>query len=152
LAGIQDTFARAIFANQASAPPALESAESAATASRFGIYRNNVLVGLMKALTTKFPVVRKLLWEDSFQRIAREYVTTEPPKSPVLLEYGEGFPDFIRKSGLAAASEYVADVAALEAARVRAYHAADCEPIGREALGTLPPDQLARMRLLLHPS
>jgi hypothetical protein len=152
LAGIQDMFASAIFESAMPLPAAIWSASSAAATSRFVIYRNNVLVGLLNALSMKFPVVRKLLWEDSFQRIAREYVTTEPPKSPVLLEYGESFPHFIRKSGPSAASEYVADVAALEAARVRAYHAADAKPMGRNALAALPPDQLAHMRLLLHPS
>ena len=152
LVEFQGEFADAIIAVEAPIPGAIQSYAGAAAASRFGIYRNNVLAGLLNALSAKFPIVRKLLWEDSFQRIAREYIAINPPKSPVLLEYGENFPHFIRKSGLSAASAYVADVAALEAARVRAYHAADANPISHDALAVLPADRLAHMRLLLHPS
>ena len=57
------------------------------------------------------------------------YVTSEPPRSPVLLEYGDSFPQFLRNIGQGAAADYLADVAELEAARTRAYHAADATPL-----------------------
>ena len=97
-------------------------------------------------------MVRKLLWDDAFNRIAHLYVTAEPPRSPVLLEYGESFPQFLRSIGEGTAADYLADVAELEAARTRAYHAADATPISRDAFSALAPEQLPDLRLTLHPS
>jgi hypothetical protein len=79
-------------------------------------------------------------------------VAVEPPRSPVLLEYGETFPRFLRQVGEGAAVDYLADIAELEAARTRAYHAADAKPLGKGAFAKLSSDHLASLRLKLHPS
>ena len=151
-AEIQGTFAAAILSDAAPIPAAIREASSEIAASRFGVYRNNVIAGLMNAVAARYPVVRKLLWEDSFRTVARQYVTTEPPKSPVLIEYGESFPKFLRNIGQGTAVDYLADIAELEAARARAYHAADARPVGRDAFAALAPDRLADLRVKLHPS
>jgi hypothetical protein len=152
MAQLQRAFADAIFFDDAPIPEAVRSASGPAHASRFGVYRNNVIAGLIKAIAARYPVARRLLWDDAFNRAAHLYVMTEPPRSPVLLEYGEGFPQFLRNIGQAASADYLADVAELEAARTRAYHAADATPLSREAFAALSPDGLADMRLRLHPS
>src|SRR5207248_3064950 len=123
-----------------------------AAESRFGVYRNNVIASLTRAVAARYPVVRRLLWDESFDAIARLYVTAEPPRSPVLLEYGDGFPRFIRGLGEGASLRYVADIAALESARRHAYHAADAAPMGREVFAGLAPEPFVRLRLALHPS
>src|SRR5947207_852911 len=46
----------------------------------------------------------------------------------------------------------LADVARIEAARTRAYHAADAVPIEPARLQSIAPEALARMRVRLHPS
>jgi hypothetical protein len=70
----------------------------------------------------------------------------------VLLAYGESFPQFLRDIGQGSAANYLADIAQLEAARTRAYHAADATPLGRDAFAGLQPDELPDLRLTLHPS
>ncbi len=152
LADIQRLFSHAIFSDVSPISAFLKSRSLSTTASRFGVYRNNVIGGLMNAVTAKYPVVRKLLGDDSFHGVVRLYVTAEPPKSPILLEYGKSFPQFIRSVGHGAAAEYLATIAELEAARVRAYHAADAKPIGKSAFASLSPDQLAELTINLHPS
>jgi hypothetical protein len=152
LALFQRSFAEAVFFDDAPIPATIRAASGPACGSRFGVYRNNVIAGLTRSLASRYPVVRRLLWDDVFDRVARLYVTMEPPRSPVLLEYGEGFPRFLRKLAPGAATDYVADVAELESARVRAYHAADAVPVGRDAFSGWPADRLPRLRLMLHPS
>lgn len=110
------------------------------------------MASLINALAARYPVVRKLLWDDTFVRVARQYVTAEPPRSPVLFAYGESFPRYLRAIGQGPAADYVADIAELEAARTRAYHAADAVPVGADAFANLPADRLADTRLILHPS
>jgi hypothetical protein len=147
---LQARFAEAIFADSASIA-GIGGAPSAAE-SRFNVYRNNVALGLINAVAARYPVVRKLLWDDAFQRVAAQYVRSEPPRSPVLLEYGESFPQFLRTIGEGVAVDYLADIAELESARTRAYHAADAMPLDRGAFAALSPDRLANLRLKFHPS
>jgi hypothetical protein len=149
--GLQARFAEAIFADGASIAGIVGGALPAAE-SRLNVYRNNVALGLINAVAARYPVVRKLLWDDAFERVAAQYVRSEPPRSPVLLEYGESFPQFLRTIGEGAAVDYLADIAELESARTRAYHAADAMPLDRGAFAALSPDRLANLRLKFHPS
>ena len=47
---------------------------------------------------------------------------------------------------------YLADVARLEAARTRAYHAADATPLPPADFGNIAPEAIGSLRLALHPS
>src|ERR1051326_1630472 len=124
-AQLQRAFAEAVLFDDAPIPATIRSATGASHASRFGVYRNNVFAGLINALAARYPVTRKLLWDDAFNHVARLYASAEPPRSPMMFESGDSFPQFLRRIGHGAASDALADVAELEAARTRAYHAAD---------------------------
>ena len=111
---LQRAFAEAILSGDAPVPATVREASGPAHASRFSVYRNNVIAGLINAVSARYPVVRKLLWDDAFNRVAHQYVVSEPPRSPVLLQYGESFPKFLRGIGQGAAANYLADVAEIE--------------------------------------
>jgi hypothetical protein len=152
LTRLQAAFADAIFFDHAPIPATIRDASGLAHASRFSVYRNNVFAGLINAVGARYPIVRKLLWEDGFNRVAQLYVAAESPRSPVLLEYGESFPQFLRTIGQSVSADYLADVAELESARTRAYHSADANPVSRDAFSKLAPDEISDLRLALHPS
>jgi hypothetical protein len=149
---LQRSFAEAIFSLDAPIPITVQAASDVARLSRFGVYRNNVVAGLIRAMGARYPVCRKLLWPETFDGAARLYVMSEPPRSPVLLHYGDGFPQFLRRIGEGAATDYVSDIAALETARVRAYHAADAIPLPADAFRSIPAGALPGLRMRLHPS
>jgi hypothetical protein len=151
-AQLQRSFAEAILSADAPIPATVRQASGPAHASRFSVYRNNVIAGLMKAVAARYPVVRRLLWEDAFNRAAHLYVTSEPPRSPIMHEYGDSFPRFLRNIGRSVASDCLADVAELEAARTRAYHAVDAVPLSRDAFAAIAPENLPDVRMRLHPS
>lgn len=151
-AQLQRAFAEAILFDDAPIPATIRAASGPAHASRFGVYRNNVIAGLINALAARYPVTRRLLWDDVFNHVARRYVVAEPPRSPIMFEYGASFPRFLRSIGQSAASDYLADIAELEAARTRAYHAADATPLPRDALAAIAPEDLPELQLALHPS
>ena len=152
MAKLQGSFAEAILSGDKPIPATIRHACGPPHASRFGVYRNNVIAGLINAIAARYPVVRKLLWDDAFNRAAHQYVTAEPPRSPVLLEYGEGFPQFLRVTGQSTAADYLADIAELESARVRAYHAAEAAPVSRDAFAAIAPHDWPDLHLRLHPS
>src|SRR5215470_344359 len=94
---------------------------------------DDVAADLMSALATRFPVVQRLVGEEFFSRMARIYLRREPPRTPALRHYGATFPAFIDSFEPTGTLDYLGDVARLELARERAYHAADAAPIGADA-------------------
>lgn len=130
----------------------MRDAGSLRTTSRFAIYRNNVAASLIGILAARFPVVARIVGEESFNDLASRFVALYPPRSPVLLAYGEVFPAFLRSLHSAPAADYLADIAVIEVARGRAYHAADAKPIAAARFSDLTPEQLPDVRVLLHPS
>lgn len=121
---------------------------------RFAVHRNNVVVGLVDALAETFPVCQALVGEQFFRAMARERVLADPPRSPVLTDYAQGFPDFVAGFAPAASVPYLADVARIEALRVHAYHAADVSPVSEARYHELvaAPEALAAARVSLHPA
>jgi hypothetical protein len=152
LSEIQREFAAALIDPDVPVPLGLHYPTAAERQRRFAVHRNNMIVGLVSALAARFPVVRRLVGDEFFHAMARVYVTKHPPRSPVLLLYGETFPDFLANFTLSASIEYLADVARLEFARGRAYHAADAVPVDRSVFVSLQPDELAGLRIDFHPS
>ena len=92
------------------------------------IYRNNVFASLTDALATRFPVC-PLVGDEFFRALAGVFVELSPPRSPVLMFYGDEFATFIDTFPPASSVPYLGDVARLEAGRTHAYHAADGEPL-----------------------
>ncbi|NVZ68676.1 HvfC/BufC N-terminal domain-containing protein [Pseudomonas costantinii] len=150
----QAAFTSALLAPDQACPDGLFSSNGADPASRFAVYRNNVHSSLINALVTAYPVTLQLVGEDFFRAMAGLYVQASPPTSPMISEYGSTFADFIQSFEPAASVPYLADVARLERLRVRAYHAADTQPLGQQAVLQALQSQtdLGKLRVQLHPS
>ena len=123
-----------------------------AAGRRFNVYRNNVAVSLTEALKVAFPVITKLLGETNMDGLARLYLQAHPPSSPLMMFYGEDFPDFLGHMEQLSHLGYLADAARLELAERRAYHAADAAPLDPARLAAVAPERLAELRLVFHPS
>jgi putative DNA-binding protein len=152
LAERQRAFAVALLDPGLPTPAGLVGPDGRLSARRFGVYRNNVIVGLSQTLKDAFPAVHRIVGAEFFQAMARAYVVTAPPRSPMLFDYGAGFPEFIGRFEPAAALPYLADVARLERAWVEAYHEAEASPVGSSVFAVISPEQLPALRLVLHPS
>ncbi len=150
----QATFAAALLDPVLPAPKGLRAWNGSDPAVRLAVHRNNVLASLIDALADTFPVTRQLVGDQFFRAMAAVFVRSAPPRSRVMAFYGEAFPDFIARFGPAASLPYLADVARLEMARVRAFHAADVEPVSNEAvaLALAHPERADQLHLVLHPS
>jgi hypothetical protein len=119
---------------------------------RFAVYRNNVIVSLIDALAGIFPAVQRLVGPDFFRDMARMHIAEEPPRSPVMFEYGGGFASFLQRFEPVARYPYLPDVARMEKAWLEAFHSADAEPLQPETLGAIPPEQLAATTFTAHPA
>jgi hypothetical protein len=150
----QAAFADALLHPAAGCPPGLRAHNGSDPQVRFNVHRNNVVTSLVSALADGFPVTRQLVGEAFFNAMAQCYVVAQPPVSPLLGEHADGFAAFIAAFAPAAGLPYRADVARLERARVRAFHAADAEPLAPDAIAArlADPAALARAGVELHPS
>lgn len=119
---------------------------------RFAVYRNNIAASLIGALAVRYPVVARLAGREFFDAMAGEFARNHRPRTPVFAEYGDGFPDFIEAYAPAASVPYLADVARLEAAWWRAYHAEDVLPLAADAFVPSRLEELAGWRFVFLPS
>ena len=118
---------------------------------RFNVYRNNVFVSLTSAIASKFPVIERLVGTEFASAMARVYVENNLPTSPVMLNYGVTYPDFLKTFEPIAHRPFMADVAQLEWLRLESYHSANAQHIGIEQLGLIAPEELANVRFDMLP-
>jgi hypothetical protein len=148
----QAAFAAALADPAQPVPGGLTAWHGGTPARRFAVYRNNVTVSLMEALGARYPAVKAIVGDDFFAALARLYVSAHPPRSPLMMTYGGEFADFLAGFEPAQSLPYLPDVARLEDARSRAYHAADAAPLDPAMLAGLTPEQVAGLRFAPHPA
>ncbi len=148
----QELFAVALMDQEKSIPEGTTAWNGARPVRRFGVYRNNMTSGLAAALSSRFPAAVNLVGYDFFDAMAREFIRAHPPRSPVLLTYGDEFPCFVESFGPVAEFRYLSDVCRLEVARGQAYHARDAKPLDPASLVSVEPEKVAFLRFAPHPS
>jgi hypothetical protein len=100
-------------------------------------------------LATCYPVVRRLVGEDSFE-VVRHRFAGEAPHGFDL--FWEAFPDFLRSQGNSASFDYLADIARLELACIKARMAAAVRPVSVGRLASLMTGCPEHLYVTLHPS
>ncbi|WP_346840018.1 DNA-binding domain-containing protein [Microbulbifer sp. SAOS-129_SWC] len=147
-------WADALLSTEVSLPTGLKTWNNSDPATRFAVYRNNVLASLVNVLEETFPVTRQLVGAAFFRTMAIAFVRGNPPNAAVLADYGAALPGFVATYPHARALPYLADMTRLELAYLHAYHAADAQAISAEKITGLlaSADAAARARFQLHPS
>lgn len=105
----------------------------------FAVYRNSWLSASLDALAANYPTVAALLGAELFKAVAVDHARLSPPRSPLLADYGEQFPEFLRRSALATDYPYLADVARLERLWTQSYFAPEDTPWTLDEAARLAP-------------
>jgi hypothetical protein len=121
----QHEFAEALLNPGSPVPGSIAPPASDIVTRRFNVYRNNVYGGLIGVLEARYPAVRRLVGGEFFRAMARIFIDESPPYSPVLLEYGFRFIEFLKSFEPVSDEPYLPDVALLEWQMHVARHAAD---------------------------
>lgn len=145
----RSAFARALLAEDPHADCAPEIAALVAQAG-FAVYRNTVTKACIDALRANHPAVAMLVGDAWFDAAATIHLRSDPPRSPVLLDYGAGFADFLAKFPPAGAMPWLADVARLDRLWSAAHVAADAPPVDPARVAALDPERLASAVLRPH--
>lgn len=147
----QTAFRRALLDAAEPVPGGLLDGHGGPAGRRYSVYRNNVAVSLTEALQTGFPVLRKLLGAETFDRLSGLYLRVHPPRSPLMIQYGQDLPAFLDRFAPLRHIGYLPDVARLELGLRQSYHAADALPLNAARLAALDAEALADARLVLAP-
>ncbi|MGA8051539.1 MAG: DNA-binding domain-containing protein [Burkholderiales bacterium] len=119
--------------------------------ARLAVYRGNVVGAAGKALAGAYPIVVKIVGEEFFEGLAREYLRVHPSVGGDLNEFGESFAEFVAGFPHTQDLPYLADVARMEWLAHRAHYAADAEALDLGRLGAVPEEAYGRLRLSLAP-
>ncbi len=153
--GVSDTehaFRHALLQADVAVPDGLHDGQGRAAGRRYAVYRNNVVVSLREALETGFSAVASLIGAERFAIVARAYIAQNPPSSARMMLYGGGFAGFLAGFEPLKSFGYLSDVARLEYAIRRSYHAQDAAPLDVARLAALDEAALASARFALAPS
>ncbi len=148
----QSAFVASLLDQAAPLPAGVIDPQGRPAPKRFSVYRNNVAAGLTRAMEASFPTVRKLVGPEFFAAMAVEFALQHPPKSQLLMQYGDEFAGFLQNFPPVAHLGYLPDVARLEQAMRTSYHAADAIAMRAEDLAAVPEAQLLSCGLILAPS
>lgn len=116
------------------------------------VHRNTIARARAEVLAAQFPTVERLVGGEWFHDAAMLFGVLGPPTSPVMTDYGAGFPDWLAGFGPAHDMPYLAPVARLDWAWSRALFAADDPLMGAEAVAGLSSQTLMTASVRLHAS
>ena len=114
---------------------AIEPTHTLDSAGRLEIYADAYFLRLRDVLAEDFPTIAKLLSGENFDWLVRQYLKVHPSSEPSVRHLGNAMAEFIR--GRSDLSPWLADLAALEWARVDAFDAPDDENNEPVTIGSL---------------
>lgn len=149
---LQQSFCAALYEGKPSRPLGVRSWRGLDEVRRLGFYRSSMFGILGGALAEIYPATRKLVGVEFFEFMTRRYIPGHPSRSGDLHAYGEAFATFIDVFEPARELVYLGDVARLEWAVHRVFHAAERAPLSLDALARVPAAQHATLSFVLHPA
>ncbi len=148
----QAAFAAALTDPETPVPPLFAPCDSVA---RFAVYRNNSAAAEIGALKEQFPTVLQIVGDDAFSGLARGFARQNPPRSPILADYGADFPEFVAAflaESCVMETPYLPDAARLDWAVLNVLRAQEAEPCGLGRLAALDAERIGAVRPRLHPA
>lgn len=120
-------------------------ADGLAPTRRLDVYRNNVLSNYISALEAVYPVIVKLVGDEFFRHVARQFSGHYPSSSGDIHHFGREFGDFLAEFPGTVDLAYLPDVARLEWAIHQAFHAANDSALDLTRMQALAPQQYEKL-------
>jgi len=126
--------------------------QRASAVERLDVYANMYFFRILDVLRDHFPKLAAAVGDDAFRELGAAYLRAHPSTDPSLRNVGRAVPGFVRAHGATAGRPWLAELAALEWARLDVFDRADVGLLARERLAALPPDAFAHLALALVPA
>ncbi len=88
--------------------------------TRLAVYSDGYFLRLLETLGQDFAAVKRAVGEESFQRLAADYLIDHPSRSPLVNDIGAPFAAFLKRHPSSKESPFLSDLAALEWAALQA--------------------------------
>jgi hypothetical protein len=132
---------------------ALAVADARASAvERLDVYANMYFFRILDALRADYPKVLAVVGDEAFHDLATGYLLAHPSRHPSLRFVGAALPGFVAEHRLSRERPWLAELAALEWARVDVFDRRDAAPMTREALAAVAPEDFASIALRCVPA
>ncbi len=148
LAHLQTRFATGLL-TAGDNPAELFRGDPARSARRFALYRGNLTANWDKSLGNAYPVLRKLVGDDFFRAMAREFGRARPHAEGDLNRFGAGLATFLEDFAPVADLPYLPDMARLEWALHRIHYGVDALALSLAAFAAMGAEVLDGLRLRL---
>jgi hypothetical protein len=119
---------------------------------RLGLYHYAYHARLVECLADDYPTIRYAIGGDTFEKLAKAYVTAHPSSHPNLNFFGGRFPAFVREQPWLDNAHFLSDLGRLEWAMVEVLHAKAEEAISLAGLEAAGPERWAEIRLSASPT
>jgi hypothetical protein len=125
---------------------------------RLGVYAHMYFARLRESLREDYSACARVFGDAAFERIVVRYLVAHPSDSPSLRHHGRHLPEFLRDHGGTLADDCggerpdLADLAALEWARIETFDAPEAVPLDAAMLAALEPEAWAELELKLVPA
>jgi hypothetical protein len=119
----------------------------ASAVERLDVYANMYFFRIFDVLRADYPKLVAVAGAETFHDLATDYLQAHPSRHPSLRFVGAALPDFLARHALGATRPWLAELAALEWARVDVFDRADAEALGQAALSALAPEAFAELAL-----
>ncbi len=120
--------------------------------TRLAVYANAYRRRLIEALDSNYPILRQMVGDDGFERIALDYLATHAPTHFSIRWFGDRLPAFLGEHADYGADSRLAELAAWEWSMTEAFDAADRAVLGVDAMATVAPEDWAGLQFGFHPS
>jgi len=151
LAEFQRALAGHLLTGDALAPGLLVDGDPFPAARRLAVYHSAYRLRLTEALGADFPLLRGLLGEVGFGRLAADYIAACPSRSFTLRDVGHALADFLAQHGRYRRRPWLRATAIFEWSLLAAFDAADVATLTRADLAGVPPEQVPRLRFRFAP-
>lgn len=119
---------------------------------RLEVYANAYRIRILDAIAAEQPKIASALGRPRFEALMGRYLAAYPTSKPSLRDAAQHLPRFLDEGGFPEGPPWLADIARLERARTEAFDGPEAEPLRREHLAEIPPEEIAFLQLPLVPT
>jgi hypothetical protein len=149
---LQRELQRELLGDTSSIGAAIVEAPPLPVDARLGIYRHAYRARLADALDDVYPILHKILGDETFASMAELFIETHPSIHRSIRWYGRELADFLAEQPPFAEQPVFAEIARFEWTLSEVFDASDAAPLDRAALTGLDPGKWAALRFRFHPS
>lgn len=120
---------------------------SMTSSERIGVYHGMYLLRMEEALAVDYPLLRRFLGPQCFERLVLEYVERYPSRSYTLNRLGDRVPQFFLDRTEWPDAAFLHDLARLELAMTEVFDEQESAPLTSADLEAVAPEDWERLRL-----